>query len=168
VIFGAAVRQGGRPSTTLVLRTEAAAAFAARFDEPLFVPTGGVGRFAPSEASVMAALLESRGVPASRILLEETGTDTLSSARAVVALLRGRGVAAPVFVASSLYHLPRCLLLLRVLGVRSHAAVPPVVPAGTWWWRRCYWWLREMPAIPYDAGLALLWRLREADRSRLR
>ena len=161
MIFGAAVRQGGRPSTTLVLRTEAAA-FAARFAEPLFVPTGGVGRFAPSEASVMARLLESRGVPASRILLEETGTDTLSSARAIVALLQGRGSAAPVFVASSLYHLPRCLLLLRLLGVRAHAAVPPAVPAATRWWRRCYWWLREVPAIPYDAVLALVIRLRES------
>lgn len=163
MIFGAAVRQGGRPSTTLVLRTEAAAAFSARFSEPLFVPTGGVGRFGPSEASVMAGLLESRGVPASRILLEDTGTDTLSSARAVVALLRGRGIAAPVFVASSLYHAPRCLLLLRLLGVRARAAVPPVVPAATRWWRRSYWWLREVPAIPYDAALALLFRLRKTD-----
>jgi len=161
VIFGAAVRPGGRPSTTLVLRTEAAAAFAARFAEPLFVPTGGVGRFGPSEASVMAALLESRGVPASHILLEETGTDTLSSACAIVALLRDRGIAAPVYVASSLYHLPRCLLVLRLLGMRARAAVPPVVPAATHWWRRCYWWLREVPATPYDAVLAVLWRLRE-------
>ena len=155
------MRPGGRPSTTLVLRTEAAAAFAARFAEPLFVPTGAVGRFGPSEASVMAALLESRGVPASHILLEETGTDTLSSARAVAALLRRRDSGGPVFVASSLYHLPRCLLLLRLLGVRAHAAVPPMVPAATHWWRRCYWWLREVPAIPYDAALAMLRRLGE-------
>ena len=79
VIFGAAVRPGGRPSTTLHRRVEAAAAFGERFADPLFVPTGGVGRFGPSEASVMAALLVSRGVPRDRILLEETGTDTLSS-----------------------------------------------------------------------------------------
>jgi uncharacterized SAM-binding protein YcdF (DUF218 family) len=107
----------------------------------------------------MAGLLEGRGVPPSRILLEETGTDTLSSARAVEALLRSRGIGAPVFAASSLYHLPRCLLLLRLLGVRAHAAVPPVVPAATHWWRRCYWWLREVPAIPYDAVLVVVGRL---------
>src|SRR5262249_25387055 len=117
VIFGAAVRPGGRPSTTLVLRVEAAARFGKRFSEPLFLPTGGVGRFGPSEASVMAALLEARGVPGGHILLEETGTDTLSSARAVLELLRSRGIGAPVFAASSLYHLPRCLLVLRLLGV---------------------------------------------------
>ena len=159
VIFGAAVRPGGRPSGTLLLRVESAVAFGARFAEPLFVPTGGVGRFGPSEASVMAAMLEARGVPRGRILLEETGTDTLSSARAVVALLRTRGIAAPVFVATSLYHQPRCLLVLRLLGVRARAAVPPM-PAATHWWRRCYWWLREVPAIPYDAVLAVWWRIR--------
>ena len=158
MIFGAAVRPGGRPSTTLVLRVDAAAAFAARFAEPLFVPTGAVGRHGPSEASVMAALLESRGVPPERILLEETGTDTLSSARAVATLLRDTD--APVFAASSLYHVPRCVLLLRLFGVRARAAIPPAVPAATHWWRRCYWWLREVPAIPYDAALALMLRAR--------
>ena len=160
VIFGAAVRPGGRPSTTLVLRTEAAANFGQRFVAPLFVPTGGVGRHGPSEASVMAALLQSRGVQRGRILPEETGVDTLSSARAVVRLLRDEGVSAPVFAASSLYHLPRCLLLLWLLGVSAPSAVPPIVPATRWWWR-CFWWLRELAALPYDAVLALAirWRL---------
>ncbi len=154
------MRPGGRPSTTLVLRVEAAATFAARFANPLFVPTGAVGRHGPSEASVMGALLEGRGVPAQRILLEETGRDTLSSVRAVMALLRSRGVAAPVFAASSLYHLPRCILLLRLLGVPARAAMPPTVPAATHWYRRCRWWLREALALPYDTMLALLLRLR--------
>ena len=109
----------------------------------------------------MAALLEARGVPRERILLEETGVDTLSSVRAVVGLLRDQGLTAPVFAASSLYHLPRCLLLLRLLGNGGHAAAPPVVPAATRWWRRCYWWLRELPALLYDVVLALAvrWRL---------
>ncbi len=147
-------------------RVAAAAAFAARFSDPLFVPTGGVGRFGPSEASVMAGLLAARGVPRERILLEETGTDTLSSARAVAALLRRHRIGAPVFVATSLYHLPRCLLLLRLIGVPASAAIPPVVPAATRWWRRCYWWLREVPALPYDAVLAVLLRMR-GERSTL-
>ncbi len=151
----------GGPSTTLRWRVEGAAAFGARLAAPLFVPTGGVGRFGPSEASVMARLLVARGVPEERILLEETGTDTLTSVRAVAALLRDRGIAAPVFAASSLYHLPRCLLLLRLMGVAARAAVPPVVPAAASWWRRCYWWLREVPALPYDAALALLLRRRQ-------
>ena len=158
VIFGAAVRPGGRPSTTLVLRVQAAVAFAAGFAAPLFIPTGAVGRHGPSEASVMAALLQSRGVPPHRILLEESGTDTLSSSRAVTALLRARRIVAPVFAASSFYHQPRCLLLLRLMGTHARAAIPPIVPAATHWWHRGYWWGRELLALPYDCVLALLSR----------
>jgi uncharacterized SAM-binding protein YcdF (DUF218 family) len=142
-----------------VLRAEAAANFAARFADPLFIPTGAVGRHGPSEASVIGALLQARGVPGDRILLEETGTDTLSSARAVVALLRARSVRGPVFAVSSLYHLPRCLLLLRLLGIPTRAAIPPIVPAAAHWWRRCYRWLREVPAVAYDCLLAILLRI---------
>lgn len=161
VIFGAAVRPGGRPSTTLRWRVEAAASFATRFAAPLFVPTGGVGRFGPSEASVMAKLLAARGVSPGRILLEETATDTLSSARAVARLLRARGLAVPVFAASSGYHVPRCVVLLRLFGVAARGAGPPWIPAGSAWVSRCYWWLREAAALPYDAALALFLRLRE-------
>jgi len=158
VIFGAAVRRDGRPSMTLRWRVDAAAAFGRRFSAPLFVPSGGVGRFGPSEASVMAALLGAHGVPRERIALEESGTDTFSSARAVARLLRARGITAPVFAASSVYHLPRCVMLLRAFGVSARAAGPPWVPAGSWWGVRCYWWLREAAALAYDGALALLAR----------
>jgi uncharacterized SAM-binding protein YcdF (DUF218 family) len=107
----------------------------------------------------MASLLIEHGVPAERLILEETGTDTLSSARAIARLLRDRGIVAPVFAASSRYHLPRCLVLLRMLGVPARAATPPRVPAAGRWWGRCYWWLREMVALPYDCVLALCLRL---------
>ena len=120
----------------------------------------GSGGHGPSEASVMAALLEARGVPAERVLLEETGTDTLSSVRAVARVAAGaRDRRAPVFAASSLYHLPRCMLLLRLAGVPARAASPPAVPAATRWWRRWYWWLREVPAIPYDLALLVVLRV---------
>ena len=153
------MRPGGRPSTTLHRRVEAAAAFGERFADPLFVPTGGVGRFGPSEASVMAALLVSRGVPGERILLEETGTDTLSSVRAVAALLRHAhrrtGVRGEQSVSSAALS-----VVAAADGRRRTAAVPPVVPAATNWWRRCYWWLREVPALPYDVMAALFQRWR--------
>ena len=155
VIFGAAVRPGGGPSTTLRLRVEAAAAFGARFSAPLYVPTGAKGRHGASEASVMARLLREMGVPPDRILLEETGTDTLSSVRAVARMLAGT---APVYVATSGYHLPRCLLLLRLAGIAAFACPPP--PASRGFWQRWYWRLREMAAIPYDGVLGLLLRLR--------
>lgn len=155
VIFGAAVRPGGRPSPMLRRRVEAAAAFSGRFATPFFMPTGGVGRYGPSEASVMRGLLLACGMPAERILLEESGTDTLSSVRAVARLLRANGGAAPVFAASSAFHLPRCVLLLRLFGVPARPAGPPWVSAGSRWTTRAWWWLREAAALPYDLILAL-------------
>jgi DUF218 domain len=97
VIFGAAVRPDGSASAALRHRVQAAAAFGATRSAPVFLPTGAVGRYGPSEASVMAALLCDYGVPAERIILEETGTDTLSSVRAVVRLCRSRFAHVPVF-----------------------------------------------------------------------
>jgi uncharacterized SAM-binding protein YcdF (DUF218 family) len=158
VIFGAAVRPGGQPSPALRRRVEAAAAFGARFGAPIFLPTGGVGRNGPSEASVMRGLLVAHGMAGERILIEESGTDTLSSARAVAQLLRANKLAAPVFAASSAYHLPRCVLLLRLFGVPARAAGPPWVTAGSRWPTRIWWWLREAAALPYDLILALVER----------
>lgn len=151
VIFGAAVRPGGRPSETLRRRVEAAAAFGRTLDDPLFVPTGGLGRHPPTEARVMAHLLLRGGVPRERIRLEETGRDTLSSALAVAALLRGhRG---RIYAASSSYHLPRCVLLLRLAGLSARRAPPPRQKVRELWW----WWAREAAALPYD-GVLMLWR----------
>src|SRR4051794_39544844 len=81
--FGAAVRPNGKPSQTLRHRVAAAARFARRFADPVFIPTGGRGRFGDAEAIVMGRLLIEAGFPETAILREETGSDTLSSVRAV-------------------------------------------------------------------------------------
>lgn len=158
VIFGAAVRPDGSPSPALRRRVEAAAAFGAGLRAPLYVPTGAKGRHGPAESAVMAALLRDLGAPPDRIAEEPTGTDTLSSVLACVALLRGRGHAGPVFAATSGYHLPRCLLLLRMAGLPARAVPPPEADPSLP--RRWYWRLREAPALPYDAALMLTARLR--------
>jgi vancomycin permeability regulator SanA len=159
LIFGAAVRPGGEPSTTLRRRVEAALACAKDDPDTRFIPTGGIGRHGPSEASVMARLLTESGVPGERILLEETGTDTLSSVRAIYRLAREQRVTGHVMVATSPFHLPRCLLLLCLCGI---AAKPcgTAPEAGNRSWQRWYWRLREVPAIPYDAMLAVWHRIR--------
>ncbi len=153
VIFGAAVRPDGKPSQTLRHRVEAAARFAKRFSRPLFIPTGGQGRFGEAEAAVMTRLLKDAGFSETSIMQENTGTDTMSSVRAVARLLGGQS---PVYACTSAYHLPRCLMLLRLAGIAARPCPPPVASAASSRWLRWYWRLRETPALPYDA-LLMLW-----------
>ena len=141
VIFGAAVLKGGRPSRTLQARVEAA--FRCGGPGARYIATGAVGRNPPSEARVMAALLAGLGVPAAQVRLEETATDTFTSAVACARMLAGE--AGPVRLASSGYHLPRCLMLMRLAGVRATGCKPPPPPRWAWYWRG-----RETLAIPYD------------------
>jgi uncharacterized SAM-binding protein YcdF (DUF218 family) len=155
VIFGAAVRPGGGPSGALRLRVEGALAFGARHPGALYVPTGGLGTHPPAEAAVMAGMLRAGGVAAGHILIEDTGTDTLSSVRAVRRTLLAAGHRGPVYAATSVYHLPRCVLLLRLAGFTARACPPPPWPAATGWRKRWYWRLREVPAVPFDAALVL-------------
>jgi uncharacterized SAM-binding protein YcdF (DUF218 family) len=157
VIFGAAVRADGTPSAALCRRVEAALACGRSLSGVLFVPTGGVGRYGPAEADVMAELLRRHGVPDAQILREPSGTDTLSSVRAVRRLLRG--VHTPVYVATSAYHLPRCILLLRMAGLPARPCPPPAAPAARTFHRRWYWRLREGLALPLDAAWLAILRL---------
>ena len=124
---------------------------------PLYVPTGGLGRHGPTESAIMRRLLEAGGVPSDAILEEPTGTDTLSSAFAVAALLRGGAahvLPGRVLAVSSGYHLPRCVMLLRLAGLPAErgAAAQPGPGFSEWRWR-----LREGVATPYDAALGA-WR----------
>jgi len=157
VIFGAALRPDGTASDTLLRRVAAAAALGARLDRPLYVPTGARGQHCASEASVMAGLLAGFDVPADDIWLEETGTDTLSSVRAGARLLRGHD--GPVYAASSAYHLPRCLALLRLAGLPARSCPPPPLPTATSFRKRWFWRLREVVAMPYDIGIIAALRL---------
>ena len=149
IIFGAAVRRDGQPSNALIGRTKAA--FDVGGPAATYMPTGAIGRYGPSEASVMAALLMRWGVPPENLVLEETGRNTLSSVRACARLLHGR--TGPVWVATSGYHLPRCLVLLRLAGVRARACPSPA-PASRWR-HRWYWRLREGLALPVDVVLSV-------------
>lgn len=159
VILGAAVRPGGVPSRALADRVAAALAWGeAQPVPPLYVPTGAVGRHGPAESAVMARLLRAAGVPQARILEEPTGTDTLSSVIACLALLRGHP--GPLRVATHRYHLPRSLLLFRLGGRAAQAVPPPPGPAAGASLARWRWRLREVPALPYDAALMAWARLR--------
>jgi len=159
VIFGAAVQRGGRPSRMLTRRVRAACDVGRKLANPVYVASGGVGKFHPSEAAVMRRLLMRAHVPFEHILLDETATDTLSSVRAVRRLLEEHEITGPVYVATSKFHLPRCMILMRLAGFRPIACPPPSAPPSRRFFRRWFWRLREIPALATDVPLALLRRL---------
>ena len=160
VILGAAVWRGGEPSPALRRRVAAALAAARDVPDARFLPTGGVGRHAPSEASVMQRLLREAGVAAERIALEEQGTDTLSSIVACVRILEAAGDVASVTVCTDAYHVARVRAVFRVLGVRTVAA-PAHGAARALGARRYAWALaREALGLPWDVALALARRIR--------
>ncbi|AQU89143.1 hypothetical protein B0W47_14840 [Komagataeibacter nataicola] len=161
VIFGAKLQPDGSPGRTLWLRLAAAHAYGEAHAPVLYIPTGGPSH--PSgmrEGEVMATLLGAAGVPPDALLVEGTAPDTLASVIACTRLLRQRGHVGPVAVASSSYHLPRCLVLMRMMGWPVLRVPPPRVPAARRWGRRWFWRLREVAAVPWDVLLLSLHLLR--------
>ena len=156
LVFGAAVRPDTQPSPTLRRRVEGAFRLAGGRSRARFVVTGGVGRHPPAECEVMRDLLIGLGAAPEAIVTEEEGHNTLSSAVCCARILAARGDAARITVCSSSYHIPRCWLLLRVLGVPARKA--PFESDRSWLgfgrWLRAS--LREAAALPGDL-LAVLW-----------
>ena len=157
IIFGAAVRPDGQPSGALRGRVRSALRLGGTLDAPHYMPTGGQGRYGPPEAEVMAGLLRAAGVPPEAITLEPTGRNTIGSVRACARLLPQ---GAPVYAATSGYHMPRCVLLLNLAGLDALACPPALTPASRRTGLRCYWRLREVVAVPVDTALMLFERAR--------
>ena len=154
VIFGAAVLQDGRPSWALTRRIHYGRAAALEHPEAPILCSGGVGRHEPSEASVMAQVLETHGVAAERLVVDEASLDTLQSVVAVLRLVR-RAEHPRVIVCSDGYHLPRIRLMLGALGITAVAGPSPRGAYDASRWHRVTMALREAVAIPYDLAIVL-------------
>lgn len=159
-IFGAAVLPSG-PSRSLLRRIGYGLAAARAHPQAKVLCSGGVGRFGPSEASVMVERLVAEGVALERLIADEESLDTLQS---VVAAGRWRRKleASQVIVCSDVYHVPRIRLMLRALGVPSAAGprLPGRGGSSLAHWTRMT--LREGLAIPYDLAIVLAQRRRLA------
>jgi uncharacterized SAM-binding protein YcdF (DUF218 family) len=163
VIFGAKLRPDGRPTETLRRRVEGAARAGARLQAPCYLVTGAAGPTGPAEAEVMRDLLLGLGIDHQAVIVEDRSRDTFDSAVNCSRLLRQRADVGRVFVASSAYHMPRCQLLLALLGLMTEkvpmASDRPWVGAARW----LSYLLHEAVALPYDA--ALMWTTRRRWRT---
>jgi uncharacterized SAM-binding protein YcdF (DUF218 family) len=123
---------------------------AAGLDDVYFVPSGAVGKYGPSEASVMRDLLVSAGIDGARIILEDRSSSTVGSAVNCTRIIRHRYAGARVLVCTDLYHHARTRWLFRLAGV---AVETPHMPGGfsaIYFRRWLYYIVREVFAIPVD------------------
>lgn len=154
IIYGAAVKSGGIPSGTLLRRVQGAWKISQRLATPYyFIVTGGVGKYAPSEAHVMQKLLLDLGATNEQIIVEDQAKDTMDSTFYCAEILTRQSYQPQddcVTICSSPYHNYRCQLLLWMLGIDSHRADMPTDKhaLGTIKWLSYY--IREAVAIPWD------------------
>lgn len=148
VVLGAAVWAGGEPSPALTRRTLHAVHLARAGAVRHLLLTGGVGRHPPSEATVMRAVAVGAGLDPARLVLEETATTTLESARACARIIAARGWTR-VLLVSDAYHLPRARLAFRRFGIAAGGSAPPGGRGETAEWQWLLLHLRELVAIPW-------------------
>lgn len=129
IVLGAAVWPGGVPSPTLRRRTEAGVALLAAGRADRLILTGGLGRHPPAEAEAAHALALGLGADPARLVVEARSTSTLANLAEAAHLLPPETAA--TVVVSNRWHLPRALMIARLLGLprpRGQAArgdLPP-------------------------------------------
>ncbi len=161
VIFGEAPREAGRPGAAMARRVRGAIASAAGNPRAVFLVTGGIVTFPPSEASRMAEMLRDNGVEPGRIVRDERSLSTLDSVLNCARIIRADPRAGAVTVCSDRYHLLRCRVLFGLLGLptRAGAVESGLRASGPLLWS--WYCLREVPALVCHALLlfpAVLWR----------
>ncbi len=156
VLFGAGVRRDGTASPALRRRIFYAASAAMLMPGADLLLSGGIGRYAPSEASVMYAALV-RSIDPGRLHLDEQSMDTLSQVRAAAAFARAGGYD-EIIIASDNYHQPRIRMLFALEGLASRPVVFARDRRPALQRYRRHMWLREAAAIPYDLLAWLLTR----------
>ncbi len=167
LIFGYSITEEGRICEAMARRVSAALNAAADLERSVFLTTGGVGRFPPSEASLMARMLEENGVGQAGILKEECSRTTLESVIHCANILQGLTGLGEVVVCTDRYHQFRCRLLLRLLGIRtlSIKIESGSKSSGPLLWG--YYYLREFPALIFNClllGPMLVWNNRRGRR----
>lgn len=168
VIMGAAVRPDGTPSGALRRRVERALALGKEANHPVYLATGGPGRFGPPESQVMAALLQAAGVPDDHILTDPRSNDTLASVVNCSSILRNRQCIEPVVICTDRYHAPRCRWLFWLSGIRTTKRLMPSGREANGIVRWTYYYVRELFAIPWDTLLLLSRRILAVGRACLR
>lgn len=152
VILGAAVNSDGTPSPTLRRRTMHAIALFKSGAVTHVICSGGLGRFPPTEASVMSRLCREEGLPDAAILLEDQSCSTLENLEKARPILVDLGIS-EIIIVTDHYHKWRAAMTARHLEITARVNCP--APTGTPKHKLLKSWLRELPGLAY-----YWWRLR--------
>jgi uncharacterized SAM-binding protein YcdF (DUF218 family) len=148
VVLGAA-QYNGRPSTILKSRVEhAVELYRAGLARYLVVAGGKAAGDRTTEAATARLLALQQGVPASAILVEDQGRNTLESLRGVAAILRDHGLRSALFV-SDRTHMLRVLRIARDEGITGYGSPTTTSPSDATFGNRLEATLHEL------GGLAL-------------
>jgi vancomycin permeability regulator SanA len=129
VVLGAQVLPGGWASRTLRVRALLAAQLYSKRVVRVVIPSGGVGKHPPNEATAISEILRHAGVPDEDILPEERGRSTLDSARRVAELARSASIEDVLIVTDPL-HCVRAVSMFKDAGLSAAAA--PVYDSPMW------------------------------------
>ena len=120
IIHGCGLADGERMTKLLSNRVDKAIELYQKCKtKPIIIPSGGKGADEKlSEAQAMKDYLLARGVPEEQIVLEDRSATTRENLAFSKAIIDARGGAKRVALVSSNYHIYRCVLLARKVGLQ--------------------------------------------------
>jgi uncharacterized SAM-binding protein YcdF (DUF218 family) len=131
VVLGAA-QYNGTPSPLFEARLDHAVKLYKDGIAPFFIVTGGKGRprDTTTEAEAARDYAVAKGVPASKILVEDQSRTTLEQIRTVGQMLRDRGLRSAIIV-SDRTHMLRSLRIARDQGIEAYGSPTTTSPAAS-------------------------------------
>lgn len=118
VVMGTTANLDGTPSRWLQTRLDKAIEV---YNEGLIrwiIASGGREDNGVFEGSVMGEYLVSNGIPSTRVIIDNEGVDTFSTARNVAEIMKIRGWTS-ILVVSQFYHIPRVKLAFHRFGIQD-------------------------------------------------
>lgn len=119
VVLGSALKADGTISARLVKRMELALAALKTYPKSDILVTGGAPKNGKTEGRVMYDWLLAKGIPASRILVEEKSSSTISNATGSIAILASQTRYTSYSLISDVSHIRRASVLFEAAKVAA-------------------------------------------------
>lgn len=146
VVLGCQVK-GSSPSKSLKRRLDTALAFSNDNPETIFIVSGGKGDDEKiSEAECMFNYLTKNGVSESRIIKEDTSTNTLSNLRNSKKIIQDFELPKDIVTITDFYHQLRVRIIARKLNIKICGTVSCIPSFKI----SMFFLLRECIAIPVE------------------